>query len=223
MTWTKRIDEVVESKHLLKHDFYTAWTRGELTVEALRGYSAQYYKHVAAFPRYISQIHARTEDLAARQYLLENLIDEERGDESHPELWLRFAEGLGAERAALRAVAAEPETTACDEAFRRVVATYSPRAALAALYAYESMVPAVSTSKIDGLKAHYGIDDDETLRFFSVHVEVDERHASVARALLDGASEAEQDEAVAAASEVLDALNTLLDGVVRAHCPEVAA
>jgi pyrroloquinoline-quinone synthase len=223
MTWTKRIDEVVESKHILKHDFYTAWTRGELTIEALKGYSAQYYRHVAAFPRYISQIHARTEDLKTRQYLLENLVDEERGDESHPELWLRFAEGLGARREDVRATAAAPETSACDETFRRVVSTASPRAALAALYAYESMVPAVATSKIDGLKAHYGIGDAETLRFFDVHLEVDEWHADVARQLLEDATPEEQDEAVAAAGEVLDALNTLLDGVVRAYCPEVAA
>ena len=27
--------------------------------------------------------------------LLDNLIDEEKGSENHPELWMRFAEGMG--------------------------------------------------------------------------------------------------------------------------------
>jgi pyrroloquinoline-quinone synthase len=215
MTWTVRIDRIVDGKHLLKHPFYRAWTEGRLTIDALRGYAAQYYRHVAAFPRYISSIHARTEDLAARQYLLENLIDEERGEENHPELWLRFAEGIGAQRAAVRGAEPLPETTACDAAFTGVVAGASPTAALAALYAYESQVPAVARSKIEGLRLHYGIDDAETLRFFTVHVDVDQRHAEVARALLEHATPEEQEGALAASVRVMDGLNTLLDGVVR--------
>lgn len=223
MDWIARIDEAVAARHLLKHPFYTAWTEGRLSIDALKGYSEQYYRHVAAFPRYISAIHTQTADLETRQYLLENLIDEERGDESHPELWLRFAEGLGASRDQVRGADAIDETSECDRIFREICSARGPVAGLAALYAYESQVPAVSQSKIDGLKTHYGIDDDETLRFFSVHLEVDEWHAERARVLLANATPEEQDAAVAAAEDALDALNTLLDGVVRAHCPEVVA
>ena len=223
MTWTTRIDEVVSEQHLLKHPFYTAWTEGKLTVPALRGYAAQYYKHVAAFPRYLSAIHAQTPDLETRQYLLENLIDEERGAENHPELWLRFAEGIGTTREAVRGAAPFAETSACDVTYREIASARGPLVGLAALYAYESMVPAVSESKIEGLKLHYGIDDPETLRFFSVHLEVDDWHAEVARRLLEQAPASEQDASVAAAGEALDALNGLLDGVVDAYCPEVAA
>ena len=217
MTWTKRIDEVVDDRHLLKHPFYVAWTGGRLTIEQLRGYAAQYYRHVAAFPRYLTAIHTQTADIRARQYLLDNLIDEERGDENHPELWLRFAEGLGAARTDVRGAEALPETTACDAAFHDITGARGTLAGLAALYAYESQVPAVAASKIEGLKQHYGIDDDGTLRFFTVHLEVDEWHAEVARALLSDAAPAEQDAAVEAASEAMDALNTLLDGVVREY------
>lgn len=217
MTWTKRIDDVVAERHLLKHPFYTAWTEGRLTLEQLRGYAAQYYRHVAAFPRYLTAIHTQTDDLRARQYLLDNLIDEERGDENHPELWLRFAEGLGASRADVQGATALPETAACDAAFRDITGARGSLVGLAALYAYESQVPAVAQSKIEGLAQHYGIDDAEALRFFTVHLEVDEWHADVARDLLDEAPAEVQDAAVAAASEAMDALNTLLDGVVREY------
>jgi pyrroloquinoline-quinone synthase len=223
MGWTREIDEVVARRHLLRHPFYTAWTRGELSLEALRGYAGQYYRHVLAFPTYLSAVHSETPDLETRQYLLENLIDEERGEENHPELWLRFAEGIGCSRAAVRAAAPLPETAACDETFRAVAAR-GPAAGLAALYAYESMVPAVAAAKIDGLRRHYGIADPETLRFFTVHLEVDERHAEVARTLLERTVPADQRAlAVRSAAEALDALWRLLDGVVRAWCPEVAA
>jgi pyrroloquinoline-quinone synthase len=223
MGWTREIDALVERKHLLKHPFYTAWTNGTLSMEALRGYAGQYYRHVLSFPTYLSAVHSETPDLETRQYLLENLIDEERGSENHPELWLRFAEGIGCRREDVRAAAPLPETAACDETFRRV-ATSGTGSGLAALYAYESMVPAVAESKIDGLKRHYGIDDDVTLRFFTVHLEVDEWHADVARDLLERTAPADRrTAAVEAASEGLDALWGLLDGVTRVWCPEVAA
>ena len=223
MGWTREIDALVERKHLLKHPFYTAWTEGTLTLEALRGYAGQYYRHVLSFPTYLSAVHSETPDLETRQYLLENLIDEERGSENHPELWLRFAEGIGCKREDVRAAAPLPETAACDRTFRGLAAQ-GPAAGLAALYAYESMVPAVAESKIDGLKRHYGIDAGEALRFFTVHLEVDERHAEVARGLLERTVPAD-DRAVAlhAASDGLDALWDLLDGVTRVWCPEVAA
>ena len=223
MGWTREIDALVERKHLLKHPFYTAWTNGTLSMEALRGYAGQYYRHVLSFPTYLSAVHSETPDLETRQYLLENLIDEERGSENHPELWLRFAEGIGCKREDVRAAAPLPETAACDETFRRV-ATSAPAAGLAALYAYESMVPAVAESKIDGLKRHYGIDDAQALRFFDVHLEVDEWHADVARDLLERTAPADaRASAVQAASDGLDALWGLLDGVTRVWCPEVAA
>jgi len=221
MTWTKQIDDVVAEKHLLKHPFYVAWTEGNLSLDTLRDYAQQYYNHVANFPRYLSAIHTQTEDLRARQYLLENLTDEEAGPDNHPELWLRFADALGASREDVRGAEALPETTACDASYREIASARGPVAGLAALYAYESMVPAVAQSKIDGLNAHYGIDDEDALRFFSVHLEVDEWHARVARELLEQAPEHERGGAVHAAEDALDAINGLLNGVVRAYCPEV--
>jgi pyrroloquinoline quinone (PQQ) biosynthesis protein C len=81
------IDEVrliTDERNLLKHPFYQPWQKGELTLDALRGYAAQYYPHVLAFPQYVSTAHAICPDRRDRQELLENLIEEERGDEIHP-------------------------------------------------------------------------------------------------------------------------------------------
>lgn len=177
MTFSQSLNTLLENFHLLKHPFYQSWNAGQLTLNHLKNYSKEYYHHVARFPRYISQIHALCPDIQARQILLENLIDEERGENNHPELWLRFAEGLGATREETQT---SENTTAgpilAEGYFNLVKTDYAT--GLGALYAYERQTPDVSTSKIEGLKKHYGITDARTLEFFKVHQQADEWHTA---------------------------------------------
>ena len=56
------LNAMVEERSLLKHPFYQTWSAGGLTLERLRDYAAQYYRHVEAFPRYLSALHSRCED-----------------------------------------------------------------------------------------------------------------------------------------------------------------
>src|SRR5947209_15290891 len=112
------IDARIAAKHLLTHPFYQAWTRGELSMDALQDYARQYYHHVAAFPTYLSAVHANTDDQAARRIILENLIDEEAVHPNHPELWLQFAESLGVSRDDVRSTDLWPETRALIDTFR---------------------------------------------------------------------------------------------------------
>jgi len=147
-----KIDNDIAEKHLLKHPFYLAWTRGELSREALADYARQYYHHVAAFPTYLSAVHANSDNQTTRKQLLSNLIDEEAGSPNHPELWLKFAEGLGVSDADARSTEKTPETKNLIDTFRSVCGDGSIAEGLAALYAYESQIPAICESKIDGLK-----------------------------------------------------------------------
>lgn len=101
MAFSTDILQELSPKHLLKHPFYQAWVKGELPLESLGTYARQYFQHVKQFPRYVSATHSNCEDIGPRQLLLENLVDEERGDRNHPELWLRFAEGIGESREAV--------------------------------------------------------------------------------------------------------------------------
>ena len=152
----EKIDYDIAEKHLLKHPFYLAWTRGELSKEALREYARQYYHHVAAFPTYLSAVHAKCDDQATRKQLLFNLIDEEAGSPNHPELWKKFAEGVGLDHIDFAKVEKQPETKNLIDTFRSICGEASTAQAMAALYAYESQIPAICESKIDGLKKHYG-------------------------------------------------------------------
>src|SRR3954465_7970667 len=112
MNHLETIDQQIAAKHLLTHPFYLAWTRGELTREALTDYARQYYQHVAAFPTYLSAVHAGCDDQSTRKQILANLIDEEAGEPNPPEPWLQFAESLGLSRDDVRATEKQPETAA---------------------------------------------------------------------------------------------------------------
>src|SRR5882762_6395825 len=89
------LDGQIEKRHLLKHDFYLAWSKGELSQEVLQEYAKDYYHHVKAFPTYISALHAHTDCMETRKELLQNLVEEEAGSPNHPDLWRAFAKGLG--------------------------------------------------------------------------------------------------------------------------------
>jgi pyrroloquinoline-quinone synthase len=212
------IDDDIAAKHLLKHPFYLAWTRGELSKEALGDYAHQYYHHVAAFPTYLSAVHAKSDDQATRKTLLNNLIDEEAGSPNHPQLWLQFAEGLGIAASDVRAAEKWPETQNLIDAFRSVCREGSTAEGLAALYAYESQIPAICESKIDGLKKHYGFANPNHYEYFRVHIEADREHSASERRLLGTHTDNQNFESVrASVDHILDALWDMLSGVCRRH------
>lgn len=212
------IDQQIAAKHLLTHPFYLAWARGELSKEALRDYASQYYHHVAAFPTYLSAVHAKCDEQPTRKQILSNLIDEEAGDPNHPELWLQFAEKLGNSSDELRATEKQPETTALIDTFRSVCANGETAEGLAALYAYESQIPDVSESKIEGLKKYYGFSDPKSYEYFSVHVEADREHSTAEREMLQARVNDTNAAAVkASVDRVLNALWDLLSGVCQRH------
>ena len=212
------IDNDIAEKHLLKHPFYLAWTRGELSKDALTDYARQYYHHVAAFPTYLSAVHAKCDDQATRKQLLNNLTDEEAGLPNHPELWLQFAEGLDVSASDVRKSEKWSETKNLIETFRSVCRDESTAEGLAALYAYESQIPAVCESKIDGLKKHYGFTKPDHYQYFTVHIDLDREHSAAEREMLRAYVGKENFESVrTSANRVLDALWEMLSGVCRHH------
>jgi pyrroloquinoline-quinone synthase len=216
----ERIDGIINERHLLSHPFYQMWNRGELTLETLREYAKEYYHQVRFFPTYVSAIHSNCDDMEVRQMLLENLVEEEQGPDNHPELWLRFGEALGLERDEMLNHKYLRQTRASVTLLRELAKRDNPAEGLASLYAYESQFPAVSETKVEGLKKHYGIDSENGTIFFDVHMEADIIHSQVARDALERLckTDAEKEAALDATREAADAFNLLLDGVYENYC-----
>jgi pyrroloquinoline-quinone synthase len=117
----------------------------------------------------------------------------------------RFADALGE-----GAVATEPGTAA--QALARTyfdLVAESSVAAIAGLAAYETQASAIATSKGEGLRRWYGMDEAGT-EFWDVHAQMDADHGEWAlRALAE--LEADPDEVGDAAGRAADAWWALLD------------
>ncbi len=212
----RRIKAILDEKSLLKHPFYTEWTTGELPREKLREYARQYYHFEAAFPRFLSSIHARTESPEIRQLLLDNLWDEEHGERNHPVLWLEFAAALGVRADEVKKAALRPQTRALIDHYNTTSREAPLAEALGTLFAYEGQVPAIAWQKIKGLTEHYNFEPRQ-FEFFSVHLVADIAHAGAEMESIAMAAE-DEDGVVRAVDTACDLLLSFLDG-----CYEMAA
>jgi pyrroloquinoline-quinone synthase len=213
---------------LLTHSFYRAWTAGELTANDLREYAAEYWHHVSAFPTYLSALHSRLEDAELRRTVLRNLVDEEGIDspdrKPHSDLWMDFANGMGASNSAVRQRELQPETKALIGTFFQLIQQDNAAVGLAALYAYESRVPAIAAQKAAGLCDHYKA-DTKTCRYFTVHETADVHHAEVWKQAITKELERDPDSAdraLDAAETAAKALWDALDGVERLRMQRMA-
>ena len=180
----RELDAGIRARHLLKHPFYRAWSNGELSMKTLRSYAGQYYHFEREFPQFVGGVYAQLPDAASRRALLQNLNDEEGRDPTHPELWLRFAAGIGADRNAVERGRPRPATNGLLRVYRDAAIGGPVDAGLGALYAYESIFPEVAAEKSRGLREQFGIRDRATHEFFRVHTFADKEHSAAEREVL---------------------------------------
>ena len=214
-----RIETIISQHDLLQHPFYQAWTAGKLRTEDLRRYATQYYHHVSAFPAYLSALHSRLPDGELRRYALRNLCEEEIAGVAHSDLWLDFAEGMGAKRDEVKQSAPSKSTQALINTFRNIASERAPLAALGAFYAYESQVARIAPLKASGLRESYGA-DAKSCAYFTLHATQDVHHSRVWAEQIDegmdaGASSVE--DVLAAVQDSAVALWESLDGVHQAE------
>ena len=215
MSIFEELEKDLDKYHLLKHPFYQAWNQGCLSNATLQVYAKEYYHHVAAFPRYISAIHSNCSDLKTRQILLDNLIEEEKGEDNHPELWKRFAKGIGCIPEEMELEPKLENTKALVNGYFALASRFS--AGLGALYAYERQTPEVAQSKIEGLRKFYNISDIDALQFFEVHIKADEWHSAECARLVKNLTKTGQEEACEGAITAAKLLWQFLDGVMEVY------
>jgi pyrroloquinoline-quinone synthase len=214
-----RLNAEIAKWHLLKHPFYQDWQAGKLSRERLRLYAEQYYLHVEAFPVHLETVAGRAKG-GLRDIVVENLAEERNPSAPHPKLWRDFAAAIGVTEEQLWASAPLAGTKRLVETYAKVCREASLEEAVAALYAYEAQVPEIATSKMDGLRRHYGVHSPEALAYFAVHEEADRLHRVAWRGWLEENVEvARLAEKVAAATKAaLQALWRALDDIQAAPC-----
>ncbi len=221
----EQLEASIAKYDLLCHPFYRAWEAGELTRDDLREYARQYYHHVQAFPCYLAELALRLEDGDLRRAVLANMCDEKgaaggygKDAVPHSELWLDFAEGMGARRD-MRWHLPVTEVRELMRYFHGVASEGTPEEALAAFYVYESQVPRIAQQKERGLREMYGA-DDKTCGYFALHATADVFHSNIWRQQLERRI-AQNPEAAQAALDAAESTAKLLwqalDGIEAAR------
>jgi pyrroloquinoline-quinone synthase len=170
----QELEAAVNARHSRMNPFTERWVKGELTREQLGAWAAQHYQYVGQFPRWCARVYADCPYADARDFLLENIIEEESGTK-HVDLLVRFAEACGVGRTEVEKTPQLPTTRAltawCYEMSHRPF--YEAAAGL--LVGLESQVPGIYKRNLPPLRTHYGFTDHE-VEFFAIHIEADEVH-----------------------------------------------
>jgi len=79
-------------------------------------------------------------------------MDEEAGTPNHPDLWLLFTKSLGLENDTVLNTQLWDATKNLIETFKDKCTVQGTTTGIASLYTYESQIPEIAETKIEGLK-----------------------------------------------------------------------
>jgi pyrroloquinoline-quinone synthase len=164
------------------HPFFDRLERGEVPRETVFRWAGQFYPWLACVPIAMAERFSRCSWEATfdpyRRMILDMLV-EEAGDPKgrepgHPELWLRFCEGLGLDRARVLAAPLLPSTMVAIDDF-----LYINREKPFYISAAGSSEPPnveLCARLLPSFRTHYGV-DEEHLAYYRLHVTADEEHS----------------------------------------------
>lgn len=164
------------------HPFFARLEKGEVDRSVVHRWVAQFYPWLSCVPLAMAERFARCpwnpEYDRFRKMILDQLV-EEAGDPKgqapgHPELWLRFCEGLGLSRAAVQSAPLLPSTLVAIDDF-----LYINRESPFYISAAGSSEPPnveLCQRLLPAFRTHYGVDEDH-LTYYTLHVTADEDHS----------------------------------------------
>ncbi len=210
MNITKKIDEMIEERSLLKHPFYQTWSDGKLTKESLAGYSKEYFQLVKEVPSFMAPIIDK-----APESVVKELVENQQEESDHIKPWIAFAGELGISEEELLSYSGLPKTRKAVSELNELMDTFEGGAC--AMYAFEKEIPKISQTKLDGLAEFYGMTSDEATEYFKLHTEADIRHAASWRNILEKSS-TDYDKLIEIAEKSISAQNLLLDSCYEEYC-----
>ena len=98
------LENAIKGKSANKAPFSIAWASGKLSRDHLARWAENHYHYVGPFADYLAYIyaqHARS-NTEAKDFLLQNMYEEEIGGDRHTDLLIRFAEACGTTRERVR-------------------------------------------------------------------------------------------------------------------------
>ena len=155
-----QLEAAVSARHSRLNPFTEKWVKGELTRAQLGAWAAQHHQYVSQFPRWCATVYGQCPDPDARDFLLENIIEEESGTK-HVDLLIRFAEACGVSRAEVESKQQLPTTRGLTAWCHEMAHRPFYEAAAGLLVGLESQVPGIYKRNLPPLKPLYGFNDRE--------------------------------------------------------------
>ncbi|HSA98594.1 MAG TPA: iron-containing redox enzyme family protein [Candidatus Nitrosotenuis sp.] len=208
---SKRIDDIIEEKSLLKHPFYKMWSDGKLSVDSLAGYSKEYFQMVKAVPSFVEAVAS-----FAPESLIPEIKENQAEEAEHIKPWINFAVSLGVDHTEITAYAGLEKTNSAVSELSSLITNLESGAV--AMYAFEKEIPRISLTKLEGLDRFYNITSDDATEYFRLHMEADIRHAATWRNIIDSIPQERHDALIKVAEKSLDAQNHLLDSCYESYC-----
>src|SRR6188474_3341502 len=154
------LEDAITGREAKNASFSQAWANGELEREHFARWAENHYHYVGPFADYLAYIYANTPDglTETKDFLLQNMYEEELADIRHTDLLIRFAEACGTTKERIEdpnnmnAVTRGLQSWCYAVAMREhyVVAT------AALVVGLESQVPAIYKKQIVPLRETYG-------------------------------------------------------------------
>ena len=97
-----RIDQEIERQSLLRHPFYQLWSKGDLSIDHLQGYSKEYFQLVKSIPLFVRNIISNS-SVSALPYFADmsftKVLNKSMQEESdHIAPWIDFATSIGVQK-----------------------------------------------------------------------------------------------------------------------------
>ncbi|UOF90364.1 iron-containing redox enzyme family protein [Fodinisporobacter ferrooxydans] len=174
-----QLEEAIKGKHSAVAPFSLAWANGQLKREHFARWAENHYHYVGPFADYLAYIYANIPDANtdAKDFILQNMYEEEIAETRHTDLLIRFAEACGTTGERVTDPANMCPTTLGLQSWCYAIAfrEHFVVATAALIVGLESQVPDIYRKQLPPLKETYRFTDEE-VEFFDLHIVSDEIH-----------------------------------------------
>jgi pyrroloquinoline-quinone synthase len=173
------LEDAIKGREAKNASFSLAWANGELERHHFARWAENHYHYVGPFADYLGYIYGNTPASAgdAKDFLLQNMYEEELSDVKHTDLLMRFAEACGTTRERVMDIDNATAVTRGLQGWCYAIAMreHFVCATAALVVGLESQVPSIYRRQYPVLLEKYGFTEEEA-EFFDLHITSDEVH-----------------------------------------------
>lgn len=173
------LEDAIKGREAKNASFSKAWAEGLLQRHHFARWAENHYHYVGPFADYLAYAYANAPDSAseAKDFLLQNMYEEEVADVRHTDLLIRFAEAAGSTAERVRDPRNMTPVTRGLQGWCFAIAMreHFVVATAALVVGLESQVPSIYRRQYPVLLEKYGFTEHEA-EFFDLHITSDEIH-----------------------------------------------